>query len=273
MENLSFEIKKILKKTKDIYVYKVLIDDKIRIIKLVKVDGDIPNSNYQCELNHPNVIRCFEKGITKISDEKFYYSILEYADNKCLINSSKEFETEPFNFIKDILTGLKYLHDNNIIHGDLKPSNILIAKQFDKLVCKISDYDSITGEKNKFFITPEIIAPEWTNELNVQTDIWAFGILLYKQIIGYYPFGSRSNGESYNEIINGILNQPLDKLDIFKIEEPFRWIIYRCLQKNPKDRFVNIDEILVELNYKQKFSKSIYQNISYLKGAFIGNLR
>lgn len=273
MKDFSFDPATALKKNKHVCVYKVVLNSKTRIVKLVKIDGAIPNSNYKCELNHPNVIRCFEKGTTEITNEKFYYSILEYANNNCIEKNSNEFKRNPLNFINDILKGLKCLHDNNIIHGDLKPGNILIEGSGKLMVCKISDYNSTTGENNKFFVTPEIIAPEWTRTFNAQTDIWAFGILLYKLFVGQYPFGSRSNGENFNQIIDRILNQPLNKTDIFKIEEPYRWIIYRCLQKNPNQRFKNIQEILEELHPRPNLSKITQRNIGYLKGALVGHLR
>lgn len=66
---------------------------------------------------------------------------------------------------KEILTGVKYLHDNNIYHRDLKIENIIVNKQKEKITCKLIDFGfAVHLQPNqhisKIFGTPSYMAPE-----------------------------------------------------------------------------------------------------------------
>lgn len=124
---------------------------------------------------------------------------------------------------------MKFIHSRKIIHGDLKPSNILIDNNG---VIKISDVgisgvfsaqeQSMTGETQKF-IAPEIINEEKCNE---KIDIYSFGILIYFLL---------SNGKTPNMKIRDIcLGRPVEIPSSFK--DLVRQLIVACLDIDPNNR-------------------------------------
>ena len=112
----------------------------------------------------------------------------------------------------DLNKGLKVMYENKIIHGNIKPSNILLSfnnNNVNKLCLKISDFGlsnlykeykeiiiskSIKGKSE--FISPECLKDE---EINDKSDIWSLGILIYYLLFQKYPY----NGTEY-EIIKQI---------------------------------------------------------------------
>lgn len=85
------------------------------------------------------------------------------------------------NLVKDLTQGLKYLHDNNILHGDIKPSNILV---FDKQY-KYADFGSscyyLGKQMTQTKYTRQYRSPEvWRNSYDLGADVWALGCTLFE---------------------------------------------------------------------------------------------
>ena len=99
--------------------------------------------------------------------------------------------------MKQILTGVLYLHKNNIVHRDLKPENILYDKE--SQLVKISDFgtavslDNIEDHLSETIGSPLYIAPEvLKGDYNARCDIWSCGIILYIMLCGCPPFNGRT---------------------------------------------------------------------------------
>lgn len=95
-------------------------------------------------------------------------------------------------YAKQILDAMLYLHQNRILHRDLKPQNILLQKD----TIKICDFgfakqmSASTNFLNSIKGTPLYIAPEilMTRPYTHKVDVWSFGIILYELASGYTPF-------------------------------------------------------------------------------------
>ena len=142
--------------------------------------------------NSVNLIETFE---TKY----FYYIIMEL----CIFNLDEymKIRNEPLSIeeIKEILYQLnnilKTMKEKNIIHTDLKPSNILISlEKINKIQIKLSDFGSSNNLKDQSTLskngTPFTMAPEVLEKgkFSDKSDIWSLGIIIYYLLFNEYPF-------------------------------------------------------------------------------------
>lgn len=178
------------------------------------------------------------------------YIIQEYAQNgdlHKLIRRHKDKEkkrlkeTQLWGILYEILLGMKHLHDNGVIHRDLKPLNIFMSsKQTIKIgdlgVCKTED-DSNEPDENNInnarVGTPLYLAPELVKNksYDFKVDIWALGIIMYYLTCLIPPF----SGDSLNDLATSILNTTPKELPKYYTTK-FKTLIYTFLSKNPDDR-------------------------------------
>ena len=193
-----------------------------------------------------NEIKIFKKiksdYIVKIldyyKDSTYMYIVMEYAPNGDLeeyIRSSyknKGFVDTKFidTVIFQLTEGLNLLHKNNIIHRDIKASNILI---FNNDLIKITDFgvSKILDEKNLLantaIGTPYYMSPEIVNgkPYDFGVDFWALGCLIYKLLTNKYPFEAQSMPKLFYKIIKG-------KYSNYNIPEKYKNIISKLLKDN-----------------------------------------
>ena len=165
-------------------------------------------------LNHPYVIRMLEM----IDSPKRIHIIMEYAGggNLCSYVKSRKKLSEPESrriFIQ-ILLATEYMHDNNIIHRDVKLENVLFDHARDM---KLVDFGFSVEVKdpNKrlkvFCGTPSYMSPEIVQRkeyLGRPVDVWSLGVLLYACLCGHFPFVAKTYPELYKKIAAGHLRFP-----------------------------------------------------------------
>ena len=142
-----------------------------------------------------------------------------------------------------ILIGLKILHNNGIIHCNLKPSNILIDEFGNARICdfkKALKKDEMTKEdihKNKTAMTPCYTAPELfinDGEYSFKTDLWALGCIMYEMAVGQVPFFDTAVNNLIMKIINEDVN--FNKKQFNKYSEEFMDVLQKLLEKDPIHR-------------------------------------
>lgn len=114
-------------------------------------------------------------------------------------------EPETRFYMRDILSGVQYLHDRRIIHRDLKLGNLFLDNE---LHVKIGDFGlaaqiEYEGERKKTLCgTPNYIAPEILNKKghSFEVDIWSIGCIMYTLLIGRPPFETNTLKETYAKI-------------------------------------------------------------------------
>ncbi|XP_072324821.1 striated muscle preferentially expressed protein kinase isoform X3 [Scyliorhinus torazame] len=108
-------------------------------------------------------------------------------------------ETELRLYIRQILEGISYLHQNNILHLDIKPDNILMADSASENVriCDLGNAQIARPDTPQYcrFGTPEYVSPEIVNQTPVSpvTDIWPVGVIAYISLTGISPFFSEND--------------------------------------------------------------------------------
>jgi len=138
-----------------------------------------------------------------------------------------------------ILKGLRYLHENQIFHSDLKPANVLVSKDF--LYVKLVDFGvSVISSHSKITKTNQggslhYMAPEQVlnGRISSKSDIYSFGILLHILYSNEIPW----NKITSTEIAKKFSNQETPTVENNNIiPDNMKEIIKLCLQFNPSER-------------------------------------
>jgi len=146
-----------------------------------------------------------------------------------------------------IARGLSAAHAANIVHRDVKPSNIIISKSgvakivdfgLARIVASASATQTISATGTLPYMAPEQILCESVDQ---RSDVWALGVILVQMITGNHPFVRPST----TAMTFAILNQPPGALDL--VPAPLSSILYRALAKKPEHRYANAAEMLSDL--------------------------
>lgn len=167
-------------------------------------------------LQHPNIVNLIEVIDDPNSDH--FYMVLEYVegkwDNDGFGQPGAIGESMARKYLRDIVSGLMYLHGHNVVHGDIKPDNLLVApsgtvKIGDFSVSQVFEDDNDVLRRSPG--TPVFTAPECCLGLTYggkAADTWAVGVTLYYMIIGQYPFLGETLQDTYDKIVNNSLVFP-----------------------------------------------------------------
>lgn len=115
-------------------------------------------------------------------------------------------EQEAINYMRQVCEGLQHMHENNIVHLDLKPENIMFTTKKSNDV-KLIDFGLAAKVNPRDIIkistgTPEFAAPEIVDQepIGFYTDMWAAGVLSYVLLSGLSPFGADSDVETLRNV-------------------------------------------------------------------------
>jgi serine/threonine-protein kinase len=199
-------------------------------------------------LDHPNIVKIFDFK----SSEDFTYISMEYIEGSTLESLIQQKElinfSEIINISNQILSGLSYAHQQGIIHRDIKPSNIMISsdgsvKITDFGLAVVSDLPGITGQ-DQAVGSPAYMSPEQAlgKELDQRSDLFSFGVSIYKLCSKKSPFESDNIGAT----IQNILTKKAENLSGVNPAIPgwFSELIDSLLSKDPEDRPDSADSIL-----------------------------
>jgi serine/threonine protein kinase len=234
-------------------------DGKIIALKIPKLDDKAGKAflnevNVWLNLNHQNIVSLIDANVIP-----FPYLELEFIDgaefNGKIIKSVNELpkplkEDIALKIIKGIAEGLKYAHSKNIIHADLKPANILIAKDFE---AKITDWglsklygsEIIVKGLTPLYAAPEQLDPSY-GSMDQRTDIFQLGIIFYELLTGKNPF----RGYTFEEVKRKITDESIEipKPSSFNSSlKKYDEIIMKALSRRKDGRFNSIEDFLLEL--------------------------
>jgi serine/threonine protein kinase/Flp pilus assembly protein TadD len=152
---------------------------------------------------------------------------------------------------EQLCKGVAYAHNNNIIHLDLKPGNIMLVKKNDaEEMVKILDFGLAkiltpdTLYLTSLILTPEYSAPEQLEQrkVGVWSDIYSLGVMLYQMFTGNVPF----DGDSVMDIINKVVNDPpplpSKSNPAITISPAVEAVILKALEKKPELRYQTVTE-------------------------------
>ncbi len=197
-------------------------------------------------LKSPHLVSIFD--VKKNADGEFFV-IMEHVAGPSL---SELLIAEPNGlgkekaayFLREIGRGLADLHDRGIVHRDMKPANIF----YEDGHVKIGDYGlskfistsrhsaQTTSVGTVHYMAPEVGSGNYHRGI----DIYALGVILYEMLLGRVPFEGSSMGEV---LMKHLTEQP----EIEGLPEPFGKVIRKALEKDPKDRYQDVNEMIDDM--------------------------
>jgi serine/threonine protein kinase len=217
-------------------------------------------------VRHQNLIDIFDIG--ELSDGRLYY-VMEYLSGKSLaevLEKQRLSFREVMQIVRQVCAGLAAAHDAGIVHRDLKPENLfLVMREGEPPLVKLVDFGiaktiGVEGESMKLTRTgtlvgtPFYMAPEQINgeKVDVRTDLYALGVILYQICVGVLPF----DGENLGEVLVGHLQKPVPPLP----ETMSQWgtpkeigpILAKLLAKSAEERYPTVKDVLADLERLQR---------------------
>lgn len=199
------------------------------------------------ELDHPHLARVHAVGWEGRSP----YIVSEYVEGKDFVQAIRTGGLPIFwKATVETLRALGYLHSRDLLHGDLKPSNILLARRGVKVID--IGVESRRGALRRSpetytlqYLSPEVIRGE---EAGPPADLFSLGVTLYQALAGRLPF----DGEDAEEILRSILEAeplPLASLNAY-LPPGAEAIIGKLLAKDPYSRFRAAGEVILTIGEK-----------------------
>jgi DNA-binding NarL/FixJ family response regulator/tRNA A-37 threonylcarbamoyl transferase component Bud32 len=212
-------------------------------------------------LNHPNIVRVHDFGIT---DTGTPYLAMEYLEGMNLSTHLKEVgplsKNQLITIFWQICAALEHAHSNGLVHRDVKPSNIFLSySQHGEVFAKLVDFGlakSTVNEKQmnvtqhgQIVGTPWYMSPEScrAQDSTAASDIYSLGCTLYECVTGKPPFIGVSVTDVMFKHLSAKPAQIVLREDASRSERQLARLINKCLQKDPTDRYSAIAEVKAQL--------------------------
>ncbi len=203
-------------------------------------------------LNHPNIVTIYDVG----RNENMAYMAMEFLEGKelkdILADDGRPMVSMTIDWIAQIAQGLSFAHDNDIIHRDVKPSNIMVVRGG---LAKITDFgiarmpaSAVKTMTGLILGSPRYMSPEQVigRNLDHRTDIFSLGVVLYEALAGLPPF----DGDNVNAIMYATVNTVPPAPSNVNADVPVMLdlVVAKALAKSADERYQTMRELADDLN-------------------------
>ena len=202
-------------------------------------------------LSHPNILHVYDTGVI----DGLYYLVMDYADGgtlKDLIRRGPMDPSRAVSIVAQMADALDYAHKQELIHRDVKPSNILMTRDGRPLltdfgIARALHQTQQLTRTGTSIGTPEYMAPEQAqgNPVDARTDIYALGIVLYEMLAGLVPFRADTPVATMYRHVH---DTPAPLRSVNSNVPP--WLVAvteKAMAKQPQDRYQTAGELAAAL--------------------------
>ncbi len=218
----------------------------------IQLDRLLQEARAQARVNHANVVHIYFVG----RDEAMPYLAMELVNGRSLGTRLKQDAmsySEVATIARQIAEALREAAQFDIVHGDIKPANIMMAEGG---VAKLSDFGLAqrmsrqTESDAKIAGTPNYMAPEvCRGELaDTRSDQYSFGVMLFEMTFGRLPYSFPDNllETRFAAHQRAAVEFPVPWPD--RVPDSWSRVLSRLLEKDPDDRYSSYDELITDLN-------------------------
>ncbi len=200
-------------------------------------------------LEHQNIVPIYDYA----EHEGRPYLVMKYIEGdtlKARLNKGPLTSQEIEQVVNSVGYALAYAHRQGILHRDVKPSNVMIAKDgtmylADFGLARIAEAGESTLSSDAIMGTPQYISPEQAmgkKDLDAGTDIYSFGVMLYELVVGRVPFTSDTPFSIIHDHIYTPL--PLPRNVNPNVPEAVERALLKALAKDRADRYASIEDFI-----------------------------
>lgn len=200
-------------------------------------------------LNHPNLVTIYEFG----EDQGVLYIAMEYVkghDLEELLQDHSLTRSESLEVLAQVCDGLSFAHRQQIVHRDIKPTNVRVQRDGRRLHAKVMDFgvakisNSDMTATGMVMGTVSYMAPEYIRfgRPDPRSDLFAVGVMLYESLSGRKPFA----GDTTPTVLYKIVNEPPDPIETEQLQgisPAIRTVLDRALCKNPEERYQTAEDL------------------------------
>jgi eukaryotic-like serine/threonine-protein kinase len=203
-------------------------------------------------LSHPNIVSIYDRGE---SEDGTYYIAMEYLCGGTLKDRIMKRGALPPRTAAavalQIAEALHAAHEAEVVHRDIKPHNVLVTEAGN---VKVGDFgiaraasSSTMTRTGSILGTAHYISPEQAmgEPVGPQSDLYSLGVVLYEMLTGTLPYDAETSIGIAMKHVNGHLVPPKELNP--EIPQGINAIVTRLLEKNPKDRYADAEELIEDL--------------------------
>lgn len=202
------------------------------------------------QIRHENLISVFDWASLREGEAYYTMEMVEGGDISSRLSPSVS-QSDLLVILAGILRGIAHLHCHGEIHGDLKPSNVLLDRGGSVKITDVGMGRHV-GQASTMSGTPGHTAPEvWAGgQGDERSDIYSVGVIAYEALTGHHPFA----GRTVREVIGGQLEGWVRPTSSHKVVVPayLERAVMRALERDPSLRQPTADEFMEELHFSAR---------------------
>lgn len=230
----------------------------VKVINLLTAREDVlREARIAARFRHPHILRVVHIG--ELEDAGNWYFVMDYREGsrslEVVLDAAQEnlrrlpLDENTLRIISEVADALHYAHQMNIVHQDIKPSNIIIDQDghayltdFGLALTKrppgtsMKTLDAVSGMSGTIpYMSPEQFDDIEGKQLGPSTDIYSLGVVAYEMLVGQWPYTSKAPGPIMQQIVSG-LRTPPRQLNA-ELPERVQDVLLKVLSKEPSERY------------------------------------